>query len=109
MSINEKLTELLSNEAFFAEHKDLADPEAIISTIQNAVPEATREEIDAFLTQVSKAVSNESELQENELENVAGGFAITLTAAGVITALKVSAAAGTAIGAAVWYWQNRNR
>lgn len=107
-TVMDKLAAVLGEQAFYDEYKNVQDPDEIIAAIQNKVPEATKEEIDQFLTCVSEQLQNENgELNEADLENVAGGFAITLTVAGVITAVKCCAAAGALIGAAVWYWKNR--
>lgn len=104
----EKMATILSDQAFYDEYKDLQNPDDIISAIQSKVPEASAEEIDQFLAYISKQLQSENgELSEIDLESVAGGFAITLTVAGVITAVKCCAAAGALIGAAVWYWKNR--
>lgn len=107
-NITEKLAALLSNQAFYEEFKNLQSPGEIIAAIQSKVPDATLEEIDQFLSYISDLLQQDnSELNENDLENVTGGFAITLTVAGVLTAVKCCAAAGALIGAAVWYWNNR--
>lgn len=107
-NIKERLIAILSDEAFYEEYKDLQESGDIISAIQSKVPEATVEEIDQFLTYISEQLQNENgELKEADLENVVGGFAITLTVGGVITAVKCCAAAGALIGAAVWYWKHR--
>lgn len=104
-----KLNALLSDPSFYEENKNLNTPEEIIKAIQVKVPEATAEEIDQLLSAVSEQLQRkDEELRDEDLESVAGGFAITLTAAGVITAVKFAAAAGTVIGGAIWYWKHRN-
>ena len=108
MTTIEKLTALLSEQSFFEEYKDLGNPDEIIAAIQSKVPEATADEIDQVLTAVSSTLLQENgELSEDDLDDVAGGFAVTITVAGVITAVKIAAAAGTVIGGAVWYWKHR--
>lgn len=107
-NVMDKLTEVLSNEAFYMENKDLEKPEEIIAAIQNEVPEATAEEIDELLTRVSEMVNrDDEELTMDDLEAVAGGFSITLTMATVGTVLKIAAGAGTVIGGVMWYWKHR--
>lgn len=103
-----KLNALLSDPSFYEENKNLKNPEEIIKAIQVKVPEATAEEIDQLLSSVSEQLQQREEaLNDEELESVAGGFAVTITAAGVIAAVKFAAAAGTVIGGAIWYWKHR--
>lgn len=107
-TVMEKLGALLSDKAFYENNKDVATTEDIIAVIQREVPEATAEEIDQFLTMVSEQLLREgNELSEEELDNVAGGFGITLTVAGVCAFIKGAAVVGTAIGTAVWYYKHR--
>lgn len=108
ITVTEKLGILLSGETFYEKYKDVATSEEIIAVIQHEVPEATAEEIDQFLTMVSEHLqSTEGELSEADLENVAGGFAVTLTVAGVCTFIKGAAVVGTAVGTLVWYYKHR--
>lgn len=110
MNTNDKILEVLSDKSFFDSNADLADPNEIILAIQERVPEASTDEIDAVLTMISEAANRDSnELQEDDLEEVAGGFAITLTVTTVLTIIGASASAGAAVGAAIWYWKNRKR
>lgn len=108
-TVMEKLGVLLTDKAFYENNKDVATPEEIIAVIQREVPEATTEEIDQFLTMVSEQLQREgNELSEEELDDVAGGFAVTLTVAGVCAFIKGAAVVGGAIGTAVWYYKHRN-
>lgn len=103
-----KMAALLSDKSFYEKNEDVATNEDIIAVIQREVPEATKEEIDQFLTMVSEQLQCEgNELSEEELDNVAGGFAITLTVTGVCAFIKGAAVVGTAIGTAVWYYKHR--
>ena len=104
-----KLNALLSEPSFYEENKDLKNPEEITKAIQVKVPEATAEEIDQLLSSVSEQLQHPDEgLNDEELESVSGGFAVTITAACVIAAVTFAAGAGTVIGGAIWYWKHRN-
>lgn len=107
-NITEKIAAVLNEQSFYDENKDLGNPAEIIEAIQSKVPEATSEDIDLFLTRISEQIQRENgELMEDDLDEVAGGFGITITVAGVVTAVKIAAAAGTVIGGALWYWKHR--
>lgn len=108
-AIMEKLGALLSDKEFYEKNKAVATNDELVALIRREVPEATEEEIDRFLTMVSEQLLSEgSELSEEELENVAGGFGITLTVAGVCAFIKGAAVVGTAVGTAIWYYKHRN-
>ena len=47
------------------------------------------------------------ELSSEDLDNVAGGFAITLTVTTVLAIVGGASATGAAIGGAIWYWKHR--
>ena len=86
----------------------MGDRDSIIHAIQSRVPEATREEIDTYLTTISSHLQMEGDLSEEDLDQVAGG--IVITAAVIATALKCVATAATLgglIGGAIWYWKNK--
>lgn len=104
-----KLAAVLGEQRFYEEHQELEKREDIIAAIQTEVPEATAEEIDAYLTQVSSLLLQEKgEISESELDNVSGGIVVTLAVIG--TACKCVALAATVgglIGSAIYYWKNR--
>lgn len=107
--VMEKIGALLSDKAFYETYKNVATAEELLAAVQKEVPEATAEEIDQFLTKVSEQLQGgEAELSENELENVAGGFGITLTVAGVCAFIKGAAVVGGAVGTLYWYYKHRN-
>ena len=108
MNVMEKLAAVLSEQSFYEEYKDLATPEAVTAVLMEKVPEATAEDIDRFMTEVSTQLLGENELNEGELDQVAGGvFTITITVAGVVACVKGAAAVGTVVGGVVWYWKHR--
>ena len=104
-----QIAAVLSEQSFFEEYGDLEKQEDIIAAIQTKVPEATAEEIDACLTSISTVLQREQdELDESDLDDVAGGIVITLAVIG--TACKCVALAATVgglAGGAIWYWKNR--
>lgn len=106
--VQEKILGVLSDENFYKVNQDLSEPEDIIKAIQALVPDATDEEIDSILSAVSEELQKRNtELNEEDLDMVAGGFAITLTVTGVLAILGAAGAAGGAIGGAIWYWKHR--
>lgn len=106
--VMEKISALLSDKAFYETYKDVASAEELLAAVQKEVPEATPEEIDLFLSEVSEQLQGgEEELSESELENVAGGFAITITVAGVCAFIKGAAIVGGAVGTLYWYYKHR--
>lgn len=108
MTVMEKLAAVLSEQSFYEENKNLATPEAVTAVLMEKVPEATAEDIDQFMTTVSEQLLGEGELNEGDLENVAGGvIGITITVAGVVACVKAAAAVGTVIGGVAWYWKHR--
>lgn len=108
-TIMERIGAVLSEKAFYEAYENVTTPEDLVAAVQQKVPEATVEEIDQFLTKVSEQLqSNEAELSENELENVSGGVAITLTVAGVCAFIKGAAVVGGAAGTLYWYYKHRN-
>ena len=109
--ITVKISEVLSNQGFYEENKDLQNHDDIIAAIQAKVPEATAEEIDAYLTTVSSVLMKENEeLSENDLDGVAGGIVITTAVIGTVcTCIGTSITVGGLIGGAIWYWKNRKK
>ena len=109
MTVIEKIGSVLSDPAFYEDHAELQTPEEIIEAVQQKVPEADREAIDAFLTQVSEQLQERNcELSEDDLEQVAGGIVITATVVTTVCGcITISATIGGIIGSAIWYWKNR--
>ena len=106
-----KIAAVLSEQSFFDEYPQLECQNDIIAAIQTKIPEATAEEIDMCLTDISSILLNEQdELEESDLDNVAGGIVITLAVIG--TACKCVALAATVgglTGSAIYYWKNRKK
>jgi hypothetical protein len=107
--VMEKIGAVMSEPGFYEKYKDVATAEELLAAVKQEVPEATVEEIDQFLTKVSEQLQdNAEELSESDLENVAGGLAITFTVAGVCAVIKGAAVVGGAVGTLYWYYKHRN-
>lgn len=109
--MEKKISEVLSNQEFYENNKDLEKHEDIIAAVQEKVPEATAEEIDAYMTMISTVLQKENEdLSEEDLDNVAGGIVITTAVIGTVcTCIGTSITVGGLIGGAIWYWKNRKK
>ena len=113
MKHTEDIARVLCDPSFYEEFAMLEDHQDIIRAVQSRVPEATGEEIDAMLSEVSErlnAQSGEADdiLTEDDLEHVAGGIVVTVAVIGaVVKCLTISATVGGIIGGAIWYWKNR--
>lgn len=109
MDVTSQIFAVLSENSFYEENRDLEKREDIIEAIRAKVPEATSEEIDFCLTNISSTLLQENDaLSETELDDVSGGIVITLAVIG--TACKCVALAATVgglIGGAIYYWKNR--
>ena len=108
-NVYEKIAEVLSDQSFYADNKDVKTPEELLAAVKQYVPEASNEEIDEILTQVSVQLNKENgELTEDDLDDVAGGvFTVAITVAGIVTAVKYAAAIGAAAGTLYWYYKHR--
>ena len=112
MNIYDEIGKALTDSHFYEENKDLDDRDEIIKAVQSRVPEASAEDVDVFLTQVSETLQKENSdvLSEEDLEDVSGGLVVTIAVIGVVCKCIAGAlVAGGAIGTAIWYWKNRNR
>lgn len=106
---SEKVLALLAQEEFVDKNRDLSDQNQIIAAIKEMVPDVTEEEIDDTLAFISEQLKKEEgcELSTEDLDRVAGGFAITLTVTTVLAIIGAASATGAAIGGAIWYWKHR--
>lgn len=108
-SIQECILEVLGNPSFYDENRNVDNPDDLVAAIKKMVPEASVEQIDEVLMTVSKQLQTEDdELFEADLNNVAGGFAVTITVAGVCAVIKGAVAVGAAAGTIYWYYKHRN-
>lgn len=99
MTATEKLANIFTP-AFVQENSELSTMDAIYAKVSQIDPEITREELEEFLTSVSKAM-NESELSAEDLDSVAGGIGLLAVAGGIAAVAGVFTATylvGTAIG-----------
>ena len=74
---------------------------AIPEKKMTALEDMTKEEFDALMDNVARVRNSAGELDEEQLENVSGGFAIT--SAGVALFAAIVTAVGAAAKAAKWY------
>lgn len=107
--VSEKVLAVLAQEQFYDKNRDLSEQDQIIVAIKEMVPDVTEEEIDDTLAFISKQLQKKEdcELSSEDLDNVAGGFAITLTVTTVLAIIGGASATGAAIGGAIWYWKHR--
>lgn len=108
-AVSEKVLALLAQEQFIEKNRDLGEQDQIIAAIKEMIPDVTEEEIDNTLAFISSQLQkeNDCELSSEDLDNVAGGFGITLTVTTVLAIIGAASATGTAIGGAIWYWKHR--
>ena len=91
------LQELLNDEAFEAEIRDVHTPEELQALFASKGLEMSLEEVEALCSQAAAAVGGaEGELDEQALENVAGGFFISGTAFLAGSVMYAIAAIGSA-------------
>lgn len=91
----EKIRELLADPAFGEEIKDLQELEEFQAAFRRHGVEMTLQETDSVLLQA--AASNGEDLTEEQLEQVAGGFAVTgalLIGGGILLCYGVGWAVG---------------
>lgn len=108
-AVSEKVLALLAQEQFIEKNRDLGEQDQIIAAIKEMIPDVTEEEIDNTLAFISSQLQkeNDCELSSEDLDNVAGGFGITLTVTTVLAIIGAASATGAAIGGAIWYWKHR--
>ena len=73
----EKINELIKNEAFAEEIKDVETAEGLQAAFKAHGVELTLAEVEAICIRIAVETGNVEELSENDLEDVAGGFAVT--------------------------------
>ena len=82
--MNEKLMELLKDEAFAKELLNENNPEDVQAKLNAKGVDISLEEVNAIAAAMEKAAqggaAESDELSEDDLENVAGGIVITATA-----------------------------
>lgn len=107
--VSEKVLALLAQEQFIEKNRDLSEQDQIIAAIKEMIPDVTEEEIDNTLAFISSQLLEEKdcELSSEDLDNVAGGFGITLTVTTVLAIIGAASGTGAAIGGAIWYWKHR--
>lgn len=99
----EQIKELFSDETFVASILEMETPEEVQKALSERGLDLSLEEINTIQNSLS---NEEEELSEDQLEEVAGGFAVTTLVCGLIIG---GAAAGGAfsLGKAVHGWTRR--
>ena len=102
----EKLKEIFADKDFTAKVLEMETPEEVQKAISNKGVDLTIEEIESVKQAIINQSEGNEELSDDQLENVAGGFAIStaIAIAGVITG---AVSAGVALGNAVDKWTRR--
>ena len=104
MTQYEKLEKILENEEIKAQVQSTADPDRVYEILSQNGLDVSREAFDELLASLGQAVSEqmgEGELSLDQLDNVAGGSGILITAGGVTIRLTAAAAAAFGVGFAV--------
>lgn len=83
MEKKEMLTQVMSNEAFAARAKECKTMEELHALFKEFGADVTIDEVAEICHQVAEQVQSGNELSEDQLENVAGGFAWIPVAVGV--------------------------
>lgn len=86
MSIYEKMNELFSQKEFIDSIRDLDNIEAIHAAVAAKIPEATEDEVGAYLTAIAQRLPDE--IGEEDLDNVSGGGPLSwaVLGAGIVMA-----------------------
>ncbi|MBQ6999502.1 MAG: hypothetical protein IJN67_00475 [Oscillospiraceae bacterium] len=107
MSIEMKLNALFGNREYVEKIRDLTTLDEIYAAVVAEIPELTKEELDDYLGRLSDAMAamESGELNESDLDNVAGG-AILETLAAIAGIITFCYGAGCAVGAAIKKWRN---
>lgn len=87
-------------EEFINANSNIDSVDVLFEKVVEVDSSITREEFEDYLSKV-KIIGAEDTLEEEDLENVAGGFAI----ATVVSCITV----GAAIGEAIYYWQQNKK
>lgn len=99
----QQIQELFSDEAFVTSILEMETPEEVQAALADKGLELSLEEISSIQNTLN---TNEGELSEDELENVAGGIAITTVICGLIIG-GAAASGGFNLGKAVHRWTRR--
>ncbi len=103
----QEIKKLFSDEKFVSEILDMESPEEVRSALQIKGLDLSLEEIAVIKNSLDSA---EEELSEDQLENVAGGFALSAGATALICGLIIGGSTlkgGYEIGKAVNNWTRR--
>ena len=109
MNTIDRLNKLFSDKAFLEANKDRVTLEEIHEAVVAVEPGITAEELDQYLLSVSEALTEQSELSADELDNVAGGAVVTLSLATAAAIIGGAYAVGLAIGEGIAHWKNRKK
>ena len=100
----ERLGEIFSDQAFLDANQDLDNFDSVYNAVVIRDASITKAECQEFITLLSERM-HADELSEDDLEDVAGGVIVTITALGVAKAVALAAGAcgacyvgGTAFG-----------
>ncbi len=109
MNIEQKLNQLFADRTYVEKISDLSELDDIFAAVSADVPGLTREELDRYLTKVSESLetADETELNEEALDQVAGGV-IWETVAAVCAVITFCYCAGYAIGKAIKNWKKNH-
>ena len=108
MNKTEKLNELFASAEFLEANKDLNNLEDVYEATRALIPDLSKEELSAYLENVSMNMQN-GEVSEEDLENVAGGgiLAVAGGIAAVCGAIRGCYAVGTGIGKFIYNISHR--
>lgn len=104
-TVEERLNALFGNPEFLEKNADKGNLDEIYAVVSAEMSDITREELEAYLVNVSKAMDS-GEMSEEALDNVSGGIgflAACAAVAGVGAAVGACYKGGKAIGQAIYY------
>ena len=106
MNDNERLNRVFTEE-FITKNKNIDNIDDLYDAVLAVDPEISRESYDAYVSKLSKAMHNEGELNEDDLEDVAGGAIDWAVVGGVAALLGLCYKGGEAIGKGIYYLTHR--
>ncbi|MBO6159500.1 MAG: hypothetical protein J6P72_09640 [Firmicutes bacterium] len=102
----ERLNQLLEDKAFVEKMMSLDTKEEVKEIFNANGVDFTMEDVEDMAKELERVSEAGDEISEDALEDVAGGFAITL--AGVVAAGKIAVAVGAA-GLSIYKWYKSRR